>query len=77
MQIDGRSRRPLPVLFLSRVEVWYRGAAVLTIESETSVAEDPSFGFTLSGEAGGELRVEAEDSDGRRFRQSWTLGATG
>jgi sulfur-oxidizing protein SoxY len=77
MQIDGRSRRPLPVLFLNKLEVWYRGAAVLSIEAETSISEDPTFGFTLSGEAGGELRVEAEDSDGRRFRNAWTLGAAG
>lgn len=77
MQIDRRSRRPLPVLFLNKLEVSYRGASVLSIEAETSVAEDPSFGFTLTGEAGGELRVEAEDSDGRRFRNAWTLGATG
>lgn len=77
MQIDHRSRMPLPVSFLNRVEVRYRGAQVLCIEAETSVAEDPTFAFTLSGEPGGELRVEAEDSDGRRFRGAWTLGATG
>ena len=77
MQIDRRSRTPLPVSFINKLAVRYRGAQVLRIEAETSVAEDPAFGFTLSGEAGGELRVEAEDSDGRRFRNAWTLGATG
>ena len=77
MQIDGRSRTALPVSFLNRVEVHYRGAQVLRIEAETSVAEDPSFAFTLAGEPGGELRVSAEDSDGRRFRNTWTLGAAG
>lgn len=77
MQIDGRSRAALPVSFLSGVEVRYRGAEVLRIEADTAVSEDPSFGFTLAGEPGGELRVEAEDSDGRRFRGAWTLGAAG
>ncbi len=77
MQIDPRARTALPVSFLNRVEVRYRGAGVLRIEAETAVAEDPTFAFTLSGEPGGELRVEAEDSDGRRFRNAWTLGATG
>ena len=77
MQIDRRSRLPLPVSFLSQLAVRYGGAEVLRIEAETSVSEDPTFGFTLSGEAGGELRAEAEDSDGRRFREAWTLGATG
>ncbi len=77
MQLDRRSRTPLPASFLNLLVVRYRGAEVLRIEAETSVAEDPSFGFTLSGESGGELRAEAEDSDGRRFRHAWTLGATG
>lgn len=77
MQIDHRSRAALPASFLSRLAVRYRAAEVLRIEADTSVAENPSFGFTLSGEPGGELSVEAEDSDGRRFRNAWTLGATG
>lgn len=77
MQIDQRSRQPLPVSFLATLAVRYRGADVLRIEAETSVAENPSFGFTITGEAGGELSVEAEDSDGRRFANSWTLGAAG
>ena len=77
MQLDFRSRAALPVSFLSRVAVSYRGVAVVRIEAETAVAEDPTFGFTLAGEPGGELRVDAEDSDGRRFRHAWTLGATG
>jgi sulfur-oxidizing protein SoxY len=77
MQIDARSRAPLPASFLQTLAISYRGAVVLRIEAETSLAEDPSFAFTLSGEPGGELRAEAEDSDGRRFRSAWTLGATG
>jgi sulfur-oxidizing protein SoxY len=77
MQVDRRSRAPLPVSFLNLLAVRYRGADVLRIEAETSVSEDPTFGFALSGEPGGELRVEAEDSDGRRFREAWTLGAAG
>ena len=77
MQIDRRSRTPLPVSFVHTLQITYRGAEVLIIEAGTSVAEDPTFVFTLSGEPGGELRVEAEDSDGRRFRNTWTLGAAG
>ncbi|MBD0273294.1 MAG: quinoprotein dehydrogenase-associated SoxYZ-like carrier [Acetobacteraceae bacterium] len=77
LQIDRRRRMPLPASFLTLLAVRYRGAEVLRVEAETSVAEDPAFGFTLFGEAGGELLAEAEDSDGRRFRGAWTLGAAG
>lgn len=77
MQVDGRTRTPLPAFFLNQMEVRYRGAEVVRIEAEPSVAEDPTFVFGLVGEPGGELRAEAEDTDGRRFRGVWTLGATG
>lgn len=77
LQIDSASRKPLPACFLHRVEVRYRDAEVLRIEAETAVAENPAFAFCLVGEPGGELRVDAEDSDGRHFRGAWTIGATG
>lgn len=77
MQTDPRGHAPLPVSFLHRLSVRYRGAEVVAIEAETGVSEDPFFAFTLSGEPGGELRAEAEDSDGRRFNAAWTLGAAG
>lgn len=77
MQVDPRARAPLPASFVSQVEVRYRGAEVVRVEAEPSVAEDPAFAFGLVGEPGGELRADAEDTDGRRFRGAWTLGATG
>lgn len=76
-QVDRADGRALPASFLRQITVRYRGADLLRIEADTAVAEDPTFGFSLAGEPGGELRVEAEDSDGRRFRAAWTLGAAG
>ncbi len=55
----------------------YRGAEVLRLEADISIAENPTFGFALAGEAGGELRVEAEDNRERRFATSWILGNSG
>jgi hypothetical protein len=57
--------------------VLYRGAEVLRVECDISIAENPTFGFALAGEAGGELRVEAEDNRDRRFASAWTVGASG
>ncbi len=47
------------------------------MECDISIAENPTFGFALAGEAGGELRVEAEDNRDRRFAAAWTVGASG
>ena len=77
LQIDQLSRLSIPAEFVRTLRVLYRGAEVLTVECDISVAENPTFGFALPGEAGGELRVEAEDNRERRFASSWTLGNNG
>lgn len=77
LQIDQLSRLSIPAEFVRTLRVLYRGAEVLTVEADISIAENPTFGFALAGEAGGELRVEAEDSRERRFATAWTIGNSG
>jgi sulfur-oxidizing protein SoxY len=77
LQIDQLTRLSIPAEFVRTVHVAYRGAAVLSIESDISIAENPTFGFALAGESGGELRVEAVDNRERRFEGAWTLSASG
>ena len=77
LQIDQLSRLSIPAEFVRTLRVLYRGAEVLRVEADISIAENPTFGFALAGEAGGELRVEAEDSRERRFATAWTLGNSG
>ncbi len=77
LQIDQLSRLSIPAEFVRTVRVLYRGAEVLSVACDISIAENPTFGFALAGEAGGELRVEAEDSRERRFATAWTLGSSG
>ena len=63
--------------FLSRLEVRYRGADVLRIEADTSVSENPSFGFILSGDPGGEQRggqQRAGGEGGEVGRSRWAPG---
>ena len=52
----------------------YAGAPVLAVESDISIAENPTFGFTLAGAPGGELRVEAMDNRDRRFEGAMDPG---
>jgi sulfur-oxidizing protein SoxY len=77
LQIDQLTRLSIPAEFVRGLRVGYRGAEVLRIESDISIAENPSFGFALDGEPGGELLAEAVDSRDRRFEGRWTLGAAG
>jgi sulfur-oxidizing protein SoxY len=77
LQIDQVTRLSIPAEYVRQLRVTYAGAEVLAVESDISIAENPTFGFTLAGEPGGELRVEAIDNRDRRFEGRWTLGATG
>ncbi len=77
LQMDQLTRLSIPAEFLRELRVGYRGAEVLSVEADISIAENPTFGLALAGEPGGELRVEAQDNRDRRFEGAWTLGATG
>ena len=77
LQMDQLTRLSIPAEFIRSLQVTYAGAPVLAITSDISVAENPTFGFTLAGPPGGELRVEADDNRDRRFEGHWTLDATG
>ena len=77
LQMDQLTRFAIPAEFVRQVTVSYRGQAVLTVECDISIAENPTFGFALAGEPGGELRLEAEDNKNRRFAGNMTVGAAG
>ena len=77
LQMDQLTRLSIPAEFIRSLRVTYAGARVLDITSDISIAENPTFGFTLAGAPGGELRVEAMDNRDRRFEGRWTLDAAG
>jgi sulfur-oxidizing protein SoxY len=77
LQMDQLTRLSIPAEFLRELRVTYRGAEVLRIESDIAIAENPTFGFMLAGEPGGELRVAAVDNRDRRFEGSWMLAPAG
>ena len=77
LQIDQLTRLSIPAEFIRHVVVAYRGEVVLTVDCDISIAENPTFGFSLGGEAGGALRLSAEDSRNRRFDGTWPTTAAG
>ena len=55
------------------IRVSYNGEPVLTLDSDISIAEDPSLVFAFVPGGSGELKAEVEDSNNRRFEQSWPV----
>ncbi len=77
LQMDQLTRLTIPAEFVREFRVTYRGADVLSVEADISVAENPTFGFALAGEPGGALRVSATDNRDRHFEGNWILGPAG
>jgi len=74
MQMDQLTRNYIPANFVRAVTVTYNGAAVLSVESDISISEDPSFTFDfLPTAAPADLKVEVEDSNNRHFEGSWPV----
>jgi sulfur-oxidizing protein SoxY len=76
LQMDQVTRNYIPADFIQQVRIFYAGKAVLTVDSDIALSEDPSLRFAFLPEAAGELKVEVDDSSQRHFQQSWPLGAT-
>jgi sulfur-oxidizing protein SoxY len=74
MQMDQLTRNYVPADFVRSIKVSYNGEAVLTLESDISISEDPSLTFAfVPGAAVGELKTEVDDSSNRHFEQSWPV----
>lgn len=67
MQLDQISRSYIPAEFLQQVRVWQGDNELLSIESGISISENPSFRFNFQEGTAKTFRVDAADSEGRRF----------
>ena len=76
LQRDQLTLLPIAADFVRNFRVRYAGQEVLTMESDISIAENPTLEFLLAAgqPTDGELSLEAEDSAGRRHHGSWRLG---
>ncbi len=73
LQIDQLSRNWIPPHYVQSVKVSYDGRPVLAVDGDISLSENPSIHFSLVPERAGELTVEARDSEGRTFTQTWPV----
>ena len=43
------------------------------MEGGISISEDPNFRFDFNAHGSGDIKVDAVDTDGKDFRDSWPL----
>jgi sulfur-oxidizing protein SoxY len=74
MQMDQLTRNYVPANFVRSIKLSYNGAAVLSMESDISISEDPSVTFMFVPTAAtGEIKADIEDSSNRSFEKSWPV----
>ncbi|MCC7252339.1 quinoprotein dehydrogenase-associated SoxYZ-like carrier, partial [Hyphomicrobium sp.] len=68
MQIDTRTNRYTPALFVDRIHVDVGHEPLVSIESGIAVSEDPSFRLSFARHDRATVSLVAHDTDGRTFR---------
>src|SRR5215213_868155 len=76
MQMDQLTRLWIPPDYVRLVKVRLGDTPVLEIEGDIALSEDPSFTFSFQADAPAPMTVQVEDSEGRKFEQSWPIGPT-
>ena len=74
MQIDQLTRYWIPPDYVRSVKVQLGGTPMLEIEGDIALSENPAFTFSYRPDGPGALLVQVEDSEGRKFEQSWPVG---
>lgn len=72
-QLDQVTQLYVPARFVDRIAVFEGDTPLFALEGGISLSEDPSLRFSFTANGAGVLRVEAEDTDGASFAQSFPL----
>ena len=77
-QFNGLQANPvttemIPAYFIHNVEVTYNDKIVMSLESDISISQDPTFRFNFPVGDGGDLKITAKDIDGNVYSYSEKL----
>lgn len=75
LQFDQMTRNYIPAHYIKFVEISYDDQPVLTINSQISISEDPSFHFTFVPDHAGVLSVRAIDNKETTFTTEYPVSA--
>ncbi len=72
-QLDQVTQLYVPARFVDRIAIFEGDEPLLTLEGGISLSEGPSLRYSFEPNGSGVLRVEAEDTDGAEFGQTFPL----
>jgi sulfur-oxidizing protein SoxY len=76
MQMDQLTRLWIPPDYVRFVKVRVGDTPVLEVEGDIALSENPAFTFSFQADAPAPMVVQVEDSEGRKFEQTWPIGPT-
>ncbi len=73
MQMDQLTRLYVPAHFIKSVHLWQGDDPLLVIESGISISENPEYRFDYRPNGATRFRAEAEDNEGKVFKDQWSV----
>ncbi|MHC1551413.1 quinoprotein dehydrogenase-associated SoxYZ-like carrier [Phyllobacterium sp. K27] len=73
LQMDQLTRYYIPAHFIQGLTVSQGNQLILSMQGGISISEDPNFRFAFDARTGEELKVEALDTEGKKFQGEWPL----
>lgn len=73
LQMDQITRYYIPAHFIQGLSVSQGDRLIMSMEGGISISEDPNFRFEFDAKPGEEVRVEAADTEGKKFQDEWPL----
>jgi sulfur-oxidizing protein SoxY len=73
LQMDQVTRYYIPAHFIQGLTVSQGDRLIMSMEGGISISEDPNFRFEFDAKPGEEVKVEAADTEGKKFQDEWPL----
>ena len=73
LQANPATTEMIPAYYIENVKVTYNDKVVMSLESDISISQDPTFRFNFPIGNGGDLKITAKDTDGNVYSRSEKL----
>ena len=77
LQRDPVTQYFIPAHFVQSIEISQGGKPILAMEGGISISEDPNFRFDFVSGGEGAIKVDAVDTEGKKFDGEWPLETAG
>ena len=73
LQANPETTEMIPAYYIENYKVTYNDKVVMSLESDISISQDPTFRFNFPIGNGGDLKITAKDTDGNVYSRSEKL----